>query len=99
MSANRATETGARLNTVPTSGLQPNSKVEQHGRRMKRTISITNRTELPRPIYVEPEGADYWMLPKQTFELCAEDVVDPSAQFEIWDNGDCLQVWPSRACY
>jgi hypothetical protein len=63
---------------------------------MKRTMSISNRTELPRPVYVEPEGADYWMLPEQTFELRAEDVVDPSAQFEIWDNGDCLQVWPSN---
>jgi len=72
------------------------SNVEQHGRRMIRMMSITNRTELPRPVYVEPEGADYWMLPEQTFELRAEDVVDPSAQFEIWDNGDCLQVWPSN---
>ena len=62
---------------------------------MKRSMSITNRTALPRAIYVEPEGADYWMLPEQTFELLAEDVVDLSAQFEIWDNGDCLQVWPS----
>lgn len=62
---------------------------------MKRTISITNRTELPRPIYVEPEGADYWMLPEQTFELVAEDAADTNTQFEVWDNGDCLQVWPS----
>ena len=56
---------------------------------------ITNRAEVPRPIYVEPEGADYWMLPGQTLELRAEDMVDPNGQFEIWDNGDCLQVWPS----
>ena len=62
---------------------------------MKRTMSITNRTGLPRPIYVEPEGADYWMLPEQTFQLRA-DVNDPCAQFEILDNGDSLQVWPSN---
>jgi hypothetical protein len=58
-------------------------------------MSITNRTGLPRPIYVEPEGADYWMLPEQTFQLRA-DVNDPCAQFEILDNGDSLQVWPSN---
>jgi hypothetical protein len=61
---------------------------------MKQTMSITNRTGLPRTIYVEPEGADYWMLPGQTFQLRA-DVNDPCAQFEILDNGDSLQVWPS----
>lgn len=63
---------------------------------MKRMIRIQNGTEFPRPIYVEPEGADYWMLPDQTFELHSEDVVDSNAQFEICDNGDSLQVWPSN---
>ncbi len=61
---------------------------------MKRTMLITNRTGSPRAIYVEPEGADYWMLPEQAFELQA-DVEDDAARFEVWDNGDSLQVWPS----
>ncbi len=62
---------------------------------MKRTLSITNRSSAPRPLYVEPEGADFWMLPEQTFELRAEAFAD-DAQFELWDNGDGLQVFPSR---
>lgn len=35
------------------------------------------------------------MLPEQTFELRAE-VTDEDAQFELWDDGDGLQVFPSR---
>ena len=63
---------------------------------MQRTLSITNRTEFPRSICVEPEGADYWMLPEQTFELRA-DVEYEEAQFELWDNGDeGFQVFPSN---
>ena len=62
---------------------------------MKRSISITNLSKKPRSLYVEPEGTDFWMLPGQTFELRAE-VADELAQFELCDNGDGLQVYPSR---
>ncbi|MGD9746173.1 MAG: hypothetical protein AB7I98_23125 [Verrucomicrobiales bacterium] len=58
-------------------------------------MTITNRSKAARPLYVEPEGADFWMLPKQTFELRAE-AADESAQFELWDDGEGLQVFPSR---
>jgi hypothetical protein len=58
-------------------------------------MTITNRSKTPRPVYVEPEGADFWMLPEQTFEFRAV-VTDEDAQFELWDDGDGLQVFPSR---
>ena len=61
---------------------------------MKLTLSITNRSEVPRPVYVEPEGADYCMFPEQVFELRAE-VAHDTDRFELWDNGDSIQVWPS----
>ena len=56
---------------------------------------ITNRSKQFRPLYIEPEGADFWMAPEQTFELRAKATAD--AHFELWDNGDSLQVFPSRA--
>lgn len=62
---------------------------------MKRTMSITNRKASPRPLFVEPEGADYWMLPEQTFVLHA-DVASEEAQFELWDDEDGLSVFPSE---
>ena len=58
-------------------------------------MTITNRSKVPRPVYVEPEGTDFWMLPEQTFRLRAE-VTEVDAQFELWDNGGSLQVFPSR---
>ena len=58
-------------------------------------MTITNRTKKPRPLYVEPEGGDFWMLPEQAFELRA-DVTAEDANFELWDNGTALQIFPSR---
>ena len=57
-------------------------------------MTITNRSKKTRPIQVEPEGADFWMLPEQTFELRAETTTD-NAHFEIWDTDYGLQVFPS----
>ena len=61
---------------------------------MTRTITITNRSNAPRPVYVEPEGADFWLLPKQTFEFRAQSK-DDADEFSLWDHGDSLQIWPS----
>jgi hypothetical protein len=61
---------------------------------MKRTLSVTNRRAVPRAVYVEPEGADYWLLPEQTFVLRAE-VTGESGEFELWDDEDGLSVFPS----
>ena len=61
---------------------------------MKRTMTITNGARNPRPIYVEPEGADFWILPDQTFELRADTATD-AARFELLDDGSSLQVFPS----
>jgi hypothetical protein len=62
---------------------------------VKRTMTITNRSKTPRPLYIEPEGGDFWMLPEQTFELRAEVTIE-DAHFELCDIGDSLQVFPSR---
>jgi hypothetical protein len=58
-------------------------------------MTITNRSKKPRPLYVEPEGGDFWMLPEQTFELRA-DVTADGANFELVDDGTALQVFPSK---
>jgi hypothetical protein len=60
-----------------------------------RTMTITNRSKKPRSLQVEPEGADFWMLPEQTFELRADTTTD-DARFELWDSDDGLQVFPSE---
>lgn len=62
---------------------------------MKRIMNIMNRSGKPRPLYIEPEGADFWMSPEQTFELRA-DATTENAHFELWDDGAGLQVFPSR---
>jgi hypothetical protein len=62
---------------------------------MKRIMSITNRSKVSRALYIEPEGADYWMLPGQTFVLSAE-ALDDSAHFEVEHDGDGLQIYPSN---
>jgi hypothetical protein len=62
---------------------------------MNRTLSILNRSAGLRLLCVEPEGADYWMLPGQEFLLRAE-VEAEDGRFELWDNGSSLQVFPSR---
>ncbi len=55
-------------------------------------MSITNRSKKPRAICIEPEGADFWMLPEQTFELRAE-ASSAGDRFELCDDGDNLQVF------
>ncbi len=59
---------------------------------MKPTMTIENRHKNPRVLYVEPEGGDFWLLPGQTFELRAETPAK-NERFELWDNGDSLQVF------
>jgi len=59
-------------------------------------MSITNRSKKPRAVYIEPEGADFWMLPEQTFELRAE-VRSAEDRFEVWDTGDSLQAFFGRS--
>ena len=55
-------------------------------------IPITNRSKKPRAICIESEGADFWMLPEQTFELRAE-ASSAGDRFELCDDGDNLQVF------
>ena len=62
---------------------------------MKRILSVTNRSKVARALSIEPEGADYWMLPGQTFVLSA-DATAESAHFELEDNGNGLQIYPSN---
>jgi hypothetical protein len=61
---------------------------------MNRTMIITNRSKKPRLIQIEPEGADFWVLPEQTFELRANTTTD-DARFELWDGDHGLSVFPS----
>lgn len=58
-------------------------------------MTVTNRSKQIRPLYVEPEGADFWLAPDQTFELRA-DATAEDAHFELCDDGAGLQVFPSR---
>ena len=62
---------------------------------MKKTVSITNRWSVIRPIYVEPEGADYWLLPGQTFVLHA-NVTSEGGDFEVWDDDVGLSILQSK---
>jgi hypothetical protein len=57
-------------------------------------MTITNRTKKPRSLQVEPEGADFWVLPEQTFELRADTTTD-DAHFELLESEDGLQIYPS----
>ena len=59
-------------------------------------MSITNRGKEPKAVCIEPEGADFWMLPEQTFELRAE-VTSEDDGFELWDDSDSLQVFFGRS--
>lgn len=61
---------------------------------MKPKMTVTNRSAESRPIWTEPEGADYWMLPEQTFEVVA-DSDDPNGFFEMVDDGDGIQIFGS----
>jgi len=61
---------------------------------MQQRMTITNRATDNRPVWTEPEGAYYWMLPKQTFEIVA-DKDDPDGMFEIWDDGTGIQIFGS----
>lgn len=58
-------------------------------------LTITNRSKQFRPLYIEPEGADFWMAPEQTVELQAA-VTANDACFELWDGGEGVQVFPSQ---
>lgn len=55
-------------------------------------MTITNRSTKPRAIYLEPEGADFWMLPEETFELRAKASTEEE-HFELWDDIGGLQVF------
>ena len=54
-------------------------------------MSVTNRSTERRPIWTEPEGADYWMLPGQTFEIVAESD-DPDGIFELVEDGADIRI-------
>ena len=61
---------------------------------MKPRMTVTNRSKERRPIFTEPDGADYWMLPEQTFEIVA-DSDDPNGVFEVVDDGAGIQIFGS----
>lgn len=56
---------------------------------------VTNETEGDRLLFIEPEAADFWLRPGETFELGAEATAEDS-HFEIHDTSDGLTVYPSR---
>ena len=61
---------------------------------MQPKMTVTNHSTERRPLWTEPEGADYWMLPKQTFTIMAEND-DPDGVFEICDDGTGILVFGS----
>ena len=63
---------------------------------MQSILTVTNQTSKVRPLWIEPEGADFWMAPEQTFELRVE-ATEVGGHFELWDQGDSLVVFPASA--
>lgn len=63
---------------------------------MEKRKSITNQQSTPMAVFTEPEGQEFWLLPGETFVLCAE-VFSPEADFEIEHHELGLTVWPSNS--
>jgi len=58
-------------------------------------MTFTNRTKQRRPLFVEPEGADFGMMPEQTFEVHAE-ITTEEGHFEVCDKGTGLSIFPAH---
>ena len=62
-----------------------------------RTIYLTlaNSSKNPLMVQIEPEGADFWLLPDQEFELRADAERD-NGHFEVQHCDGYAAVYPSR---
>ncbi len=58
-------------------------------------MTVTNTTEGDRLLFIEPEAADFWLHPGETFQLVAEAETEDS-HFEVHDTSEGLTVFPSR---
>ena len=58
-------------------------------------LALENNSKRPLMVQIEPEGADYWLLPKQEFELQAESDAD-QGHFEVRHCDGYIAVYPSR---
>ena len=56
-------------------------------------MTITNRTETLRLLFIEPEAMDFWMRPEETFQVSAETDSHDS-NFELWDTAEGVIVFP-----
>jgi hypothetical protein len=56
-------------------------------------MTITNRTQTLRLLFIEPEAMDFWMRPEETFQVSA-DVDSHDANFELWDTPEGITVFP-----
>ena len=59
-----------------------------------RRTKISNQSQRPMVIFVEPECLDYWMAPGESFEIRAE-ASSPETEFDFSLHGDGLSVYPA----
>ena len=58
-------------------------------------LTLENSSKNPLMVQIEPEGADFWLLPKQEFELQADSDAD-QGHFEVQHCDGYIAVYPSR---
>jgi len=56
------------------------------------SIYASHDVTKPRPIYIEPWGEDYWLLPGDKFKIIAYGNAS-SPYFSIFENDDSTQVY------
>jgi len=58
-------------------------------------LTLANRSKVPLMIQIEPEGADYWLLPDEEFNLQAE-AKKSDGKLEVEHCDGYIAVYPSR---
>ncbi len=58
-------------------------------------LTLANSSKNPLMVQIEPEGADFWLLPNQEFELRADSERD-DGHFEVQHCDGYVAVYPSR---
>jgi hypothetical protein len=58
-------------------------------------LTLINRAKAPLMIQIEPEGADFWLLADEEFELRA-DAKAEDGRFEVAHHPEYVAVYPSR---
>jgi len=59
-------------------------------------LTLANRSKNPLMVQIEPEGADFWLLPNQEFEVRADSETH-DGHFEVQHCDGYVAVYPSRS--